>query len=105
MSLADGFSLLDAPRCRTKRDAAAYLRKLRDDAWLAAALIATGKLPEDHKHRWTEQYRDKQAYVPGDITAHQSDPVSVWSQFCAEARITHNGTMQDPPKFQGELFA
>lgn len=33
---------------------------------------------EKHKHRWTEQYRDKDAHVPKDITASVTDPCSVW---------------------------
>lgn len=38
-----------------------------------------GKLVgEKHKHRWSEIYRDKQAYVPSDITASADDPVKVW---------------------------
>ncbi|HME00637.1 MAG TPA: hypothetical protein VKM93_25310 [Terriglobia bacterium] len=46
-----------------------------------------------HKHRWSEGQRDKQAYVPPDITAPVDDPVAAWTQFCAEARITHNGML------------
>jgi len=59
---------------------------------------------EKHKHRWTEQFRDKEAYEPHDITLPASDPVGVWRQFCAEARLTHNGTMQVPPQRTGDLF-
>lgn len=33
---------------------------------------------EKHKHHWTEQFRDKQAYAPADITAGASDPIAVW---------------------------
>lgn len=32
---------------------------------------------EKHKHTYTEQYRDKDAYVPQDITALVDDPVAV----------------------------
>lgn len=49
-----------------------------------------------HKHRWSEIYRDNEAYAPKDITAPVSDPVSVWRQFCAEAGIGHNGRMHSP---------
>ncbi len=52
---------------------------------------------EKHKHRYTEQCRDKEAYVPSDITAAVDDPVAVWKQFCAEALIAHNGTLYPPP--------
>ena len=59
---------------------------------------------ERHKHRWTERYRDKEAYVPGDVKARVSDPVAVWREFCAEARIQHEGRMKPPPPRQGELW-
>lgn len=59
---------------------------------------------DKHKHRWSEIYRDKQAYEPQDITATASDPVLVWQQFCQEAVIRHNGVMQDPPMLQLDLF-
>lgn len=32
---------------------------------------------EKHKHKWTERFRDKEAYVPNDITKQASDPVAV----------------------------
>lgn len=51
---------------------------------------------EKHKHQWSERYRDKKVYVPDDITAEISDPVAVWKQFCAEARIRHDGYMEQP---------
>jgi hypothetical protein len=59
---------------------------------------------EKHKHRWTEQFRDKEAYVPPDITEPASNPTEVWRQFCAEANITHGGTIADPPAMQGDLL-
>lgn len=31
-----------------------------------------------HKHRWKEGFRDKQAYVPKDITKPWDKPVEVW---------------------------
>jgi hypothetical protein len=55
---------------------------------------------ETHKHRWNEPIRDKEAYVPEDITASVNDPVAVWKQFCTQAAITHNGTLHDPPAIQ-----
>jgi hypothetical protein len=57
-----------------------------------------------HKHRWNEPVRDKEAYVPDDITAPATDPVSVWRQFCAEAKIKHDGVMYSPPAVQMELL-
>jgi hypothetical protein len=57
-----------------------------------------------HKHRWSETLRDKEAYVPDDITALVNDPISVWQQFCNEAHLTHNGVMYSPPPLQLELF-
>ena len=59
---------------------------------------------ESHKHLWTEQFRDKEAYAPADITASPAQPVDVWHQFCAEARIDHQGRMLAPPASTGELF-
>ncbi|MGB3614720.1 MAG: hypothetical protein WBA10_13080 [Elainellaceae cyanobacterium] len=59
---------------------------------------------EKHKHRWSEALRDKQAYVPEDITAPANQPVEVWQQFCLEAAIEHNGTMRPPPAWQPNLF-
>ena len=60
-----------------------------------------GKL---HKHRWTHAYKDKHAYVPSDITAGANDVVKAWKEFCAEAKITHEGTLSEPcpmPLFGG----
>ena len=59
---------------------------------------------ERHKHRWNEPQRDKEAYVPDDITAAASEPVRVWQQFCQEAKIQHDGALQSPPPRQKELF-
>lgn len=59
---------------------------------------------ERHKHRWTDQYRDKEAYEPEDITASADDPVTVWTQFCEEAKIAHQGQMRPPPPRSRELF-
>lgn len=59
---------------------------------------------EKHKHCWSEQFRDKEAYEPADITAGVDDPVAVWAQFCAEARIEHRGAMRSPPPRTGDLF-
>lgn len=59
---------------------------------------------EKHKHRWNELVRDKEAYVPGDITAPVTDPVAVWEQFCREANIEHRGVMHRPPPIQMEIL-
>jgi len=59
---------------------------------------------EKHKHRWDEKLRDKQAYVPDDITAPTDEPISVWRQFCLEAKISHNGVMYPPPPTQMVMF-
>lgn len=59
---------------------------------------------ELHKHRWKEAYRDKEAYVPADITASVNAPLEVWRQFCLEARIRHEGIMHEPPSIQLDLF-
>ena len=49
-----------------------------------------------HKHTWSEEYRDRVAYAPADITESWRDPVAVWRQFCRQARLTHAGKMQRP---------
>ena len=43
---------------------------------------------EKHKHRWSERYGSG----------------GVWTEFCAEARILHDGRMKPPPPAQGELW-
>ena len=42
------------------------------------------RVGEKHKHRWTEGFRDKQAYVPEDITEPWDRPVEVWDQFAGK---------------------
>lgn len=59
---------------------------------------------EKHKHRWTEQYTDKEAYSPEDISASVADPVAVWEEFCKEAKIVHQGKLAQPAPIQGDLF-
>ncbi len=54
------------------------------------------RVGEKHKNCWREGYRDKYAYVPPDITEPWERPVAVWRQFCAEANLTHSGTMREP---------
>lgn len=49
-----------------------------------------------HKHRWSERYLDKVAYLPPDITAPVTDPVAVWAQYCTEANIAHFGRLEQP---------
>ncbi len=51
---------------------------------------------EKHKHSWTQESRDKLAYAPSDITESWNRPIEVWRQFCREARIAHEGTMNTP---------
>ncbi len=64
-----------------------------------------GKLVgEKHKHRWDEVFRDKQAYLPNDITEPPTNPIGVWKQFCKEANIVHNGKMNEPPPVQLEIL-
>jgi hypothetical protein len=60
---------------------------------------------DKHKHRWKESVRDKEAYVPADISAPASDPVLLWKEFCQEAKIRHEGTLLPPLPHQQELFA
>lgn len=62
------------------------------------------RVGEKHKHRWDEILHAKQAYCPLDITAPASEPEKVWLQFCAEAKLTHNGSMLPLPPNQLDLF-
>lgn len=59
---------------------------------------------DTHKHRWSELFKDKQAYVPKDITASPDEPIEVWKQFCLESGITHQGAMHTPPPLQLDLL-
>lgn len=54
------------------------------------------RVGERHKHPWVEGIGARDAYVPSDITAGVSDPVTVWRQFCEEANIDHLGGMDEP---------
>lgn len=56
---------------------------------------------EKHKHKWNGEFRDKQAYVPEDITETWDRPMDVWKQFCAEDKMRHRGNMF-PPAVQKE---
>jgi hypothetical protein len=58
---------------------------------------------DTQKHRWNEVTKAKEAYIPPDITASVEDPLAVWAQFCAEARINHNGVLNSPPTAPGGL--
>jgi len=49
-----------------------------------------------HKHKWSNIYKDKQAYVPNDITKGVCDVVKIWKEFCIEAKIRHEGELQLP---------
>lgn len=61
------------------------------------------RVGDKHKHRWTDLYKDGEAYVPPDITCGPDDPVGVWEQFCVEANIDHRGRMHTPPVHTGRL--
>jgi hypothetical protein len=41
--------------------------------------------------------------VPDDVTGAVDAPLVVWEQFCAEARILHEGELQEPPPMQEEM--
>ena len=60
------------------------------------------RVSDRHKHRWSDDSRDKVAYGPQDITAPWNRPIEVWEQFCAEAKLRHLGTMCRP-QVQGRL--
>ena len=60
---------------------------------------------EKHKHKWTDRFRDKDTYVPQDITRPATNPLAVWKEFCAEANIIHQGIMHNPPPHQPGMFS
>ena len=60
------------------------------------------RVGERHKHRWLDGYRDTFAYVPADITQNWDQPVAAWDQFCAQAKLRHDGMMR-APEVQEEL--
>jgi len=62
------------------------------------------RLGEKHRHSWTDRHADKLAYVPVDVTAGPDNPVTAWQQFCAEAKIRHDGVLHPPPPTQEELL-
>ena len=58
-----------------------------------------------HKHKYILPWRDRHAYVPGDITAKYDEVEKAWREFCLEAKITHEGTMDIPVVgYQGDMF-
>ena len=99
-----GWSLFIEGRYNRRAHKLVYPLILRTDGRIFGLCIGNDhhnpqcyQVGERHMHRWTEQYRDKDAYVPGTITASVHDPMGVWKQFCAEASIQHNGQMFPPP--------
>jgi hypothetical protein len=62
------------------------------------------RVGERHKHTWTEDHREKYAYVPSDIACGVEDAVGVWGQFCQEAHIVHEGKLHVPPPTQEDLL-
>ena len=56
---------------------------------------------EKHKNYWVPGARDKWAYVPDDITEPWHRPVAVWTQFCAEINLRHDGVLREPPPTRG----
>ena len=59
---------------------------------------------EKHKHRWSEKYHNKEAYVADDVASSVSASVAVWQEFCVEAGIRNDGKMEPPPPNQEELW-
>ena len=62
------------------------------------------RVGEKHKHSWTDQHADKLAYMPKDVASGLEHPDAVWQQFCAEAKIVHDGSLHPPPPMQEELL-
>jgi hypothetical protein len=47
-----------------------------------------GRVGDTHKHRWSEEFKDKKAYEPGDITATPDNPMSTSHDNTASAVCT-----------------
>lgn len=64
------------------------------------------RISHTHKHYWTDDAKDKRAYIPDDITADIHQPTEVWEQFCKEANIRHDGSFTAPklPRRQKDLI-
>ncbi len=111
IGLESGWPLLVKGRYNPRIGALSYTLILKTEGRIYALDLGKDhhnpqceQVGEKHKHRWSEQYRDKEAYVPEDVRAPVSDPVTVWKEFCTEASIQHNGTMNPPPPTQEELL-
>ena len=62
----------------------------------------------NHIHRWTDKYEDRKAISAEGIISHDSsNPTKVWKEFCNEAKINFQGTMNNIPirqtKFDPDL--
>ncbi len=57
-----------------------------------------------HKHRWDESEKLGHVYEPNDITAKWDQIEDVLRQFGAEANITLECDIDDPPSHQERLF-
>ncbi len=59
-------------------------------------------ISKTHKHKWTNQCRDRFAYTPNDITA--DDVEGKLKQFCKECNILYQGSLADVPAIQETFF-
>lgn len=50
-----------------------------------------------HKHYWTDARRDRNRYLPDDISADWTNPAEVWSEFRQESHLEHDGQFYGPP--------
>jgi hypothetical protein len=55
-----------------------------------------------HKHKWTDDYEDSNAYVPNDIPS--TEISAAFYAFLNECNIRFDGTFVPPPVFQPGLF-
>lgn len=60
---------------------------------------------EIHKHAWSDATRDKDAYLPTDISAGADNPVLALREFFQEANIRHEGVISPIAPRQGTLFS
>lgn len=61
------------------------------------------RVGDKHKHRWTDEHVDRDAYVPQDITT--GAPIDVvFREFLTECNIEFDGVFPRPPVAQARLW-
>ena len=90
----DERSMFVQGRYNARRGKLSYALILRGEGRIYALDMGREHRPYPDKHK----HANGAIYDPDDITASPTAPTQVWEQFCREARITHLGNMDQPPK-------